>query len=102
MPRALAVLTLALAAFCIEMAWAQSRWCSMPPTGPADCSFKAAAECRAAMGGKEDACIPAAPVGHRQPRASDIPKNIPTDPIDVRIEQINRLPDLSLQLCTNC
>jgi hypothetical protein len=46
--------------------------------------------------------VPQAPVGHRQPRASDIPANIPKTEADLREERANRELDKKLRICRNC
>jgi hypothetical protein len=43
-----------------------------------------------------------APVGHRQPRAADLPRNVPPDPFDLRLQQENRKLDRDLRLCRGC
>jgi hypothetical protein len=43
-----------------------------------------------------------APVGHRQPRAADLPVSQPKDDLDLRIERINRDLDRRLRICRNC
>ena len=43
-----------------------------------------------------------APVGHRQPRAADIPADAPKDELAQRIERINRSLDRQLQICRGC
>jgi hypothetical protein len=43
-----------------------------------------------------------APTGHRQPRAADIPANIPKDDFDERLEQIHRELDRKVQICRGC
>lgn len=40
-----------------------------------------------------------APVGHRQPRAVDIPASVPKDESDMRIERLNREVERRLQIC---
>jgi hypothetical protein len=46
--------------------------------------------------------VPQAPVGHRQPRASDIPANIQKTESDLREERVNRELDKKLRICRNC
>ena len=46
--------------------------------------------------------VPQAPVGHRQPRASDIPTNIQKSESDLREEQANRELNKKLRICRNC
>jgi hypothetical protein len=43
-----------------------------------------------------------APVGHRQPRAADLPAVIPKHPSDAWIERLNRELDRKLKICSNC
>jgi hypothetical protein len=50
----------------------------------------------------EDLGVPSAPVGHRQPRAADIPANVPRDGSDAWLNQLNRDTDRKLQICRNC
>jgi hypothetical protein len=44
----------------------------------------------------------AAPVGHRQPRASDIPATVEQDDLAVRLDAINRKLDRDLKICRGC
>jgi hypothetical protein len=46
--------------------------------------------------------VPPAPVGHRQPRASDLPANIQKSESDAREEQVNRELNKKLRICRNC
>ena len=46
--------------------------------------------------------IPPAPVGHRQPTAADIPKNVPKDAADLEREKRDRELDAKLQICRGC
>jgi hypothetical protein len=46
--------------------------------------------------------VPQAPIGHRQPRAADIPTNIPKTEADLREERANRELDKKLRICRNC
>ena len=55
--------------------------------------------------GKPDAPksgVPEAPVGHRQPRASDVPTNVQKTEADLRQEKQNREFDRKLRICRNC
>jgi hypothetical protein len=51
---------------------------------------------------RDEPALPQAPVGHRQPRASDIPASVPRDPSDEWLERINRSLDRKLQICRGC
>jgi hypothetical protein len=46
--------------------------------------------------------IPQAPVGHRQPTAADIPKNVTKDAADLEREKRDRELDAKLQICRGC
>jgi len=46
--------------------------------------------------------IPPAPVGHRQPTAADIPKNLPKDAAELEREKRDRELDAKLQICRGC
>jgi hypothetical protein len=46
--------------------------------------------------------LPQAPVGHRQPTAADIPKDLPKNPADVEREKRDRELDAKLRICRNC
>jgi hypothetical protein len=50
----------------------------------------------------EEPGLPQAPIGHRQPRASDIPVTRERDPSDVWLNELNRETDRKLQICRNC
>ena len=43
-----------------------------------------------------------APVGHRQPRASDIPSGVQKNASDAWLEQLNRRLDRDLRICRGC
>jgi hypothetical protein len=85
----------------IEAVKAQT-FCSFANDGSSNCSFTSIDQCRADNAGKGGFCIPQAPVGHRQPRAADLPRNIPPDPSDLRLQQENRKLDRDLRLCRGC
>lgn len=86
----------------IEAARAQ-QWCAISNEGGTNCGFASVAACRSEVAGTGGNCIPAAPVGHRQPttattsRASSLPK----DDLDKLIEQSSR-KDRQLQICRGC
>lgn len=46
--------------------------------------------------------LPQAPVGHRQPTAADIPKDLPKNPADIEREKRDRELDAKLRICRNC
>jgi hypothetical protein len=43
-----------------------------------------------------------APVGHRQPKAADIPKERPKDAADEERDKLDRELDAKLRICRNC
>jgi hypothetical protein len=101
MRAALLTLLFMLGASLIEAARAQT-FCAIANDGSTNCSFTSVDLCREDVKGKGGFCIPQAPVGHRQPRASDIPRNAPPDPSDLRLQQQNRKLDRDLRLCRGC
>ena len=50
----------------------------------------------------EEPSVPPAPVGHRQPQASELPANAARDPSDEWLDRINRDIDRKLQICRGC
>ena len=46
--------------------------------------------------------LPQAPVGHRQPTAADIPKDVPKDAADSEREKRDRELDAKLRICRGC
>ena len=51
---------------------------------------------------REEPSLPQAPIGHRQPRAADLPATRERDPSDVWLNQLNRDLDRKLQICRVC
>lgn len=43
-----------------------------------------------------------APVGHRQPKVADFPKERPKDTTDEQREKLDRELDAKLRICRNC
>jgi hypothetical protein len=43
-----------------------------------------------------------APVGHRQPRAADLPATAPKDEFSKRLDEINRRLDRYMNICRGC
>jgi len=46
--------------------------------------------------------LPPAPVGHRQPTAADVPKDVPKDAAALEREKRDRELDAKLRICRNC
>ena len=84
-----------------EAAKAQT-FCAVNNQGATNCSFASIDRCRDEVRADGGFCIPQAPVGHRQPRARDLPANVPPDPSDQRLQRQNRKLDRDLQLCRGC
>ena len=57
---------------------------------------------RRVSGPTDQSKVPQAPVGHRQPTAADIPKDIPKDAADIAREKRDRELDAKLRICRNC
>jgi hypothetical protein len=55
-----------------ENAKADLRWCEVLNQGVSNCSFTAIEECRSEVSGTGGFCMPAAPVGHRQPTRASV------------------------------
>jgi hypothetical protein len=50
----------------------------------------------------EESTVPQAPIGHRQPRAADLPTTIPRDSSDEWLDRVNRDIDRKLEICRGC
>jgi len=46
--------------------------------------------------------VPPAPVGHRQPRAADLPSTLPRDGSDEWLQRLNEKTNRKLQICRGC
>jgi hypothetical protein len=46
--------------------------------------------------------VPRAPVGHRQPTAADVPKDLPKDAADAERVKRDRELDAKLRICRGC
>ena len=53
-------------------------------------------------GASEQSKLPQAPVGHRQPTAADIPKDVPKDAAEIDRAKRDRELDAKLRICRNC
>jgi hypothetical protein len=74
-------------------------YCAVSNQGAANCAFTSVERCRDETRADGGFCIPQAPVGHRQPRAADVPSATSKDAAERRQE---RQLDRSLQLCRGC
>ena len=50
----------------------------------------------------EEPSVPQAPIGHRQPRAADLPAVMPRDSSDEWLDRVNRDIDRKLEICRGC
>ena len=50
----------------------------------------------------DEPTIPQAPIGHRQPRAADLPTVMPRDSSDEWLDRVNRDIDRKLDICRGC
>jgi hypothetical protein len=46
--------------------------------------------------------VPPAPIGHRQPRAADLPPTLPRDGSDEWLQRLNHEIDSKLKICRGC
>ena len=53
-------------------------------------------------GARTQSKVPRAPVGHRQPTAADIPKDLPKDAADAERDKRDRELDAKLRICRGC
>jgi len=49
----------------------------------------------------DEPVVPQAPIGHRQPRAADLPAMSPNEE-DAWVNRVNRDTDRKLQICRSC
>ena len=77
-------------------------FCAVNSQGATNCVFTSVERCRDEIRADGGFCIPQAPIGHRQPRASDLPKQTSRDPAEIRQQPRDRNLDRSLQLCRGC
>ena len=78
-------------------------FCSVNSQGMTNCAFSSIDRCRDEVRGDGGFCIPEAPVGHRQPRAADLPAPRPKDAAEIqKDQQRQRKLDRSLQFCRGC
>jgi hypothetical protein len=93
------ILSTAATIIVADNAVAQS-WCAISNQGAANCGFPTIDQCRAEVSGNGGNCIPAAPVGHRQPVAANV-RPLPKDNLDLLQDRVNKKAD-KLNLCRGC
>jgi hypothetical protein len=78
-------------------------FCAVNNQGATNCSFTSIAACRDEIRGDGGFCLPQAPIGHRQPRAADLPPETPKEASEIRQERKQeRKLDRSLNFCRGC
>jgi hypothetical protein len=78
-------------------------FCAVNNQGAINCAFTSVQRCRDEVQADGGFCIPQAPIGHRQPRAADLPKETPKEAAELRRErQKEQKLDRALQLCRGC
>ena len=78
-------------------------FCAVNNQGSTNCVFTSIERCRDEVKADGGFCIPQAPIGHRQPRAADVPKETPSDAAEIRQERKSeRKLDRALQFCRGC
>jgi hypothetical protein len=50
----------------------------------------------------DEPVLPPAPVGHRQPRAADVPPTLQRDGSDEWLQRLNQETDRKLKICRGC
>jgi hypothetical protein len=78
-------------------------FCAVNNQGATNCAFTSVERCRDEVKADGGFCIPQAPIGHRQPRAADLPKETSKEAVEIRQERKSeRKLDRSLELCRGC
>ena len=101
MHAALLPLLVLIGALLAESARAQT-FCAVNSEGAANCGFSEIDRCRDEVRANGGFCIPQAPVGHRQPRASDLPSAVAKEEANPPQSPRSRRIDRDLQICRNC
>jgi|SRR5687767_11400822 hypothetical protein len=83
-----------------EIAKAQ-QWCSVTSNGTTNCTFGSIEKCRTSIAGTGGSCMPAAPVGHMQPRSGTAGSAPRDDKLDAVLDRANRKGD-ALIICRGC
>jgi hypothetical protein len=78
-------------------------FCAVNNQGATNCAFTSVERCRDEVRADGGFCLPQAPIGHRQPRAADLPRETPKEATEMRQERKSeRKLDRSLELCRGC
>jgi len=84
-----------------EVAKAQT-FCAVNNQGATNCAFTSIERCRNEVQADGGFCIPGAPVGHRQPRARDLPPGVAREEANPPQSARARKLDRDLQICRGC
>ena len=84
-----------------EAAKAQT-FCAVNNQGAMNCAFSSIERCRNEVQADGGFCIPEAPVGHRQPRARDLPPGVAREEANPPQSARARKLDRDLQICRGC
>ena len=84
-----------------EAAKAQT-FCAVNNQGAMNCAFSSIERCRNEVQADGGFCIPGAPVGHRQPRARDLPPGVAREEANPPQSARARKLDRDLQICRGC
>jgi hypothetical protein len=84
-----------------ETAKAQT-FCAVNHEGATNCAFTSIERCRDEVRADGGFCIPQAPVGHRQPRARDLPSGVAREEANPPQSARARKLDRDLQICRGC
>ena len=77
-------------------------FCAVNHEGATNCTFTSVERCRDEVRGGGGFCIPQAPVGHRQPRARDLPSGLAREEANPPQSPGGRRIDRDLQICRGC
>ena len=100
MRSALLPLVMVFGGLLTETAKAQT-FCAVNSQGATNCSFNSIDACRDEVRGDGGFCLPQAPIGHRQPRASAL-NGFGDDTVNPSQDQRNKKLDRSLNFCRGC
>jgi hypothetical protein len=84
-----------------EAAKAQT-FCAVNHEGATNCGFTSVERCRNEVQADGGFCIPQAPIGHRQPRARDLPPGVAREEANPPQSPRARRLDRDLQICRGC
>ncbi|MBX9840230.1 MAG: hypothetical protein K2Z80_00310 [Xanthobacteraceae bacterium] len=101
MRAALLPVVMVFGALLTEAAKAQT-FCAVNHEGATNCTFTSVERCRDEVRADGGFCIPQAPVGHRQPRARDLPSGVAREEANPPQSARTRRLDRDVQICRSC